>query len=194
MTGLERIAAGIPIPSDHFGAARAYCGVDAGSHRVYFALDGGRQRSPFVGPAFEHPRDAICLANLLNGDPASRPAATAIPDAADPRKDELAIPPRVDDREPSQPTGAPVPIPASEQSTGVDRVCVSCGSPLPRGSRADRLTCGAACRKAASRDAAGRPATAPTSRDADSATSDVTPTRPSTAAGPSQLPLSLATP
>jgi hypothetical protein len=69
VTNLERTAAGIAIPVDHFGAARAYCGVDAGAHRVWFALDGGRQRSPFVGPPFERPRDAIALANLLNGDP-----------------------------------------------------------------------------------------------------------------------------
>lgn len=182
MTGqaLERVAAGIPIPVDLHGRARAYCGVDHElRHRVYFALDGGRERSPFVGPSFERPRDAIRLANLLNGDPAPRPAATAIPDVPGPRKDELAIPSRVDDREPLAADHGAGP-PASDPSTGVDRVCVSCGGPLPRGSRADRLTCGATCRKAASREAAGRPAAAPTSPDVDSAASDVTPTRPST--------------
>jgi 5-methylcytosine-specific restriction endonuclease McrA len=118
---------------------------------VYFALDGGRQRSPFVGPSFERPHDAIRLANLLNRDvPASRPGPSVIPAAASQtfRKDDQRASGNL-----SSPTRAPEPDPAP--STAGDRVCVSCGGPLPRGSRADRRTCSLACRQEAHRQRIG---------------------------------------
>ena len=63
---LVAIAAGIPTPVDHYGPARAYAEVRDGGYGVVFGLDGGRVNEP-VGPVFRRPRQAIALADLLDG-------------------------------------------------------------------------------------------------------------------------------
>jgi hypothetical protein len=64
--GLAAIAADIPTPADAYGAARAYCHVRGGGFGVVFGRDAGRRHEP-VGPVFKAPRQAIDLAELLNG-------------------------------------------------------------------------------------------------------------------------------
>ena len=64
--GLAAIAADIPTPADAFGLARAYCEVRGGGFGVVFGRDAGRVHEP-VGPVFKAPRQAIDLAELLNG-------------------------------------------------------------------------------------------------------------------------------
>lgn len=61
----ETVAADIRTPIGSFGPGRAGCGVDHGTHRVYFLVD-GRTAGPFVGPSFEAPRNACMLARVLN--------------------------------------------------------------------------------------------------------------------------------
>lgn len=63
---LAAIAAGIATPADSFGLARAYCEVRGGGFGVVFGLDAGRVHEP-VGPVFKAPRQAIDLAEVLNG-------------------------------------------------------------------------------------------------------------------------------
>lgn len=78
--GLAYLAAAIPVPVEAFGPARAYVDVvgEGPDHalyapcahryryRLYFALDGGRRRSPPVGPSFAQPSQACRLARLVN--------------------------------------------------------------------------------------------------------------------------------
>ena len=71
---LRAIAEGIATPVDDHGPARAYCEVREGGFGVAFGLDGGR-RSESVGPAFDRPRDAIRLSEVLNDRIAVRAAA-----------------------------------------------------------------------------------------------------------------------
>lgn len=63
---MRAIAAGIPTPVDSFGLARAYCEVRADGFGVVFGLDGGRVNEA-AGPTFRRPRQAVKLAELLNG-------------------------------------------------------------------------------------------------------------------------------
>lgn len=63
---LAAIAAGIPTPADEYGPSRAYCEVRAAGFGVVFGRDGGRVNEP-AGPVFPRPRQAIALADLLNG-------------------------------------------------------------------------------------------------------------------------------
>ena len=63
---LAAIAASIATPADGYGLARAYCHVRPGGFGVAFGLDAGRRNEP-VGPVFKAPRQAIDLAELLNG-------------------------------------------------------------------------------------------------------------------------------
>lgn len=63
---LAAIAAGIPTPADEYGPSRAYCEVRDGGYGVVFGRDGGRRNEP-AGPTFPRPRQAIALADLLNG-------------------------------------------------------------------------------------------------------------------------------
>lgn len=60
------IAAAIPTPADEYGPARAYCEVRGGGYGVVFGRGGGRGHEP-AGPVFPRPRQAIALADLLNG-------------------------------------------------------------------------------------------------------------------------------
>jgi len=63
---LASIAADVPTPADAYGLARAYAEVRGGGFGVVFGLDAGR-RHESVGPVFKAPRQAIDLAELLNG-------------------------------------------------------------------------------------------------------------------------------
>ena len=63
---LAAIAADIPTPADSFWLARAYAECRGGGFGVVFGRDAGRVHEP-VGPVFEAPRQAIDLAELLNG-------------------------------------------------------------------------------------------------------------------------------
>ena len=63
---LAAIAADIATPADSFGLARAYAEVRGGGFGVVFGRDAGRVHEP-VGPVFKAPRQAIDLAELLNG-------------------------------------------------------------------------------------------------------------------------------
>jgi len=60
------LAADIATPADSFGLARAYCEVRGGGFGVVFGRDAGRVHEP-VGPVFKAPRQAIDLAEVLNG-------------------------------------------------------------------------------------------------------------------------------
>jgi hypothetical protein len=98
---LHAIAATIPVPVDARGArARACCTSDAEGNRVYFLLDGRVPSAP-VGPAFRKPRQAIDLADLLNGEGASFPVSS------DPSPRLTRYPPTAH-RSPGTPGSSPV--------------------------------------------------------------------------------------
>lgn len=63
---LPAIAVSIPSRSEGGRLCRAYAEVRGGGFGVVFGLDAGRRHEP-VGPVFKAPRQAIDLAELLNG-------------------------------------------------------------------------------------------------------------------------------
>ncbi len=66
---MAEVAAGIPTPVDpHFGPCRAYVDVRPDlRYGIHFAIDGGRVRQLVAEPTFRGPRDAMRLADLING-------------------------------------------------------------------------------------------------------------------------------
>lgn len=125
------------------GATGVCCVVDdAGKHRAAFVID-QRRKSPPVGPAFDRPRDAIAFSKILAGDgPTSRSAPESYSaSAGGPDSQGLS--------EGSESPSVLDPVAGHETAAGV-RTCVSCGRPLPPGSRRQRRTCSGACREALS--------------------------------------------
>lgn len=172
---LRAAAAAIPIPVDHTGRARAYCTTERGGYRVWFAVDGGRQRQ-VVGPTFPKQQPAYDLADLLNGDPTPRSAPDLIPSNAFRESGPLPVVALSSGQESSE-----APVPPQPAVVPDDRTCVNCGGPIPPGSRSHRRTCSPACRVAHARAVA---------RPADSGTEVVTLSGPS-AAETDQLDLPL---
>ncbi|MDA8238026.1 MAG: hypothetical protein M0T75_09130 [Chloroflexi bacterium] len=63
---LVGVAASLPTPSENGQPCTAYCEVRAGGYGVVVGRLGGRVNEP-AGPVFPRPRQAIALADLLNG-------------------------------------------------------------------------------------------------------------------------------
>jgi hypothetical protein len=155
---LERIARSIIPP---VGATMAIARVDEQlKHRAAFLVDGRIHGAP-VGPAFDKPRQAIALVDLLNGE-APRPR---LDDSSGPVSGLTRGDARVEPE-------APGPQEASTST------CAGCGGPLPPGRHGQRrLTCSAACRQRLRYQRSAKRAGA----DIDGGTPNLTPSRPSEA-------------
>lgn len=159
---LVRIARSIVPP---VGATMAIACVDINlKHRAAFLIDGRIHGAP-VGPAFDRPRDAIALVNLLNGE-----APNGLP-ARHPSRDLARVGISTESRD-------EVVVPSEASGGASTSACAGCGGPLPPGSYANRHTCSDRCRRAVARRAVAEA----TRADQDGGAADVTPSRASEAA------------
>lgn len=134
---------------------------------VAWMIGGLHQSTPVA--TFDRQSDALRLVALINGTDRTPRPASRLPVTEEPPEAPVRA-----DVSPSLPVAAANSV--AVESRPASRRCAGCGGPLPPGRHGQRrLTCSATCRQRARR----RHGEDPASTDADSGTSDVTPSRPS---------------